>query len=276
MFVKRPYRGAAAVSILAASGMLCSTRAPVAGQHDTAARAGRPALRVRAPTHQCPEIEGAYVALLDRSRGILLLSSDEFPGGSPVGTANGTPMRVSGGAGTPWQLAEVGGKGASNRVWATRYGFRDEPLDGCVAFDKNRFSAEGDLASYVYWLVGSVYSKLPVAERRRDPAFRLSDRQVRVRISRPGQGEVDLAGKEGATLACRFADSGRVYLVIPFVLDQSTERVAVQVGFTDRPYWEAAEKTTVAFVVALPGMPVQVADLGLEIAVLDVAPAPGG
>ncbi len=52
---------------------------------------------------------------------------------------------------------------------------------------------------------------------------------------------------------------------------QAEERVAVEVGFTDQPYWESGEKTMVGFFVASPGAPVSVPEVGLEIAVLDVA-----
>ncbi len=231
----------------------------------------RSPLRVESGTQDCPGVVGAYVAVLDPARGILLLSGAPFPGGSPVGTADGRQMTVRVARTGPWQIARIGDAAAPTRVWAARYAFRGEAVRGCVGFDKDRFSAEGDLASYVHWLVGSVYARLPAAERERSPAFRLSDRVVRLRVSHQGLGTVDLKGKEGATLACRFGNEDRIFLVIPFVLDQAEERVAVEVGFTDQPYWESGEKTMIGFFVASPGAPVSVPELGLEIAVLDVS-----
>ena len=232
---------------------------------------GRPSLRVESEAQGCPGIVGAYVAVLDPARGILLLSGAPFPGASSAGTADGRPMTVGVARSQPWHVSRVGDAAAPIRVWAARYAFRGEAVRGCVGFDKDRFSAEGDLASYVHWLVGSVYARLPAAERERSPAFRLSNRVVRLRVSRPGLGAVDLKGKEGATLACRFPKEERIFLVIPFVLDDGEERVAVEVGFTDQPYWESGEKTMIGFFVASPGTSVSVPELGLEIAVLDVA-----
>jgi hypothetical protein len=232
---------------------------------------GRPSLRVESEAQGCPGVDGAYVALLDPARGILLLSAAPFPGGSPAGTAAGRPMTVGVAHSQPWHVSRIGDASAPIRVWAVHYAFRGEALRGCVGFDKDRFSAAGDLASYVHWLVGSVYAHLPQAERESSPAFRLSNRGVRLRVSHHGLGTVDLKGKEGATLACRFGNEDRIFLVIPFVLDQAEERVAVEVGFTDQPYWEAGEKTMTGFFVASPGTPVSVPDVGLEIAVLDVA-----
>ena len=43
----------------------------------------------------CPSVEGAFVALLDPARGMLLLSAAPFPGGHPVGDARGAEMTLS-------------------------------------------------------------------------------------------------------------------------------------------------------------------------------------
>ncbi len=230
-------------------------------------------LRVESGSQGCPGVVGAYVALLDPARGILLLSGGPFPGGAPAGTADGGPMTMHLTRTGPWQVTRVGDAARPTPVWAARYAFRDESVDGCVGFDKDRFSAEGDLVSYVQWLVGSIYARLPAAERERSPAFRLSDRGVRLRVSRQGDGAIELKGKEGATQACRFANDERIFLVIPFVLDDAEERVAVEVGFTDQPYWESAAKTMIGFFIASPGAPVTIDELGLDIAVVDVAGA---
>lgn len=264
-------RGAAvAAAVIAAS---------VTGVADAASasavQSGRSPMRIEDADAGCPGVEAAYVALLEPTRGILLLSAASFPGGDPVGTADGRPITVHLPRTGPWQVARAGSTDSPVRIWAARYAFRGAPVRGCVGFDKDRFSAAGDLASYVHWLVDGVYARLPAAERERRPAFRLSDRRVRLRVTRPGAGTVELSGKEGGTLACRFPDGERIYLLIPFVLDQSLERVAVDVGYTDRPYWEAAEKTMTGFAVAEPGSPAQVADPGLEVALLDVAPSIG-
>lgn len=272
---RAPHRLAAPAG-LALAALLASTAgsapAPPSSAHDPAPR---PALRLRAPEHGCPEIGGRFVALLDPSRGILLLSGASFPGGEAAGEAGGGPLRVAGGRAGDWQLAEVDADRPGTGVWSAGYGFRGDPVAGCVAFDKDRFSAEGDLVSYLHWLVGSVYAALPGQERARNPAFRLGDRQVALLVSRQGQGSIELRGKEGGTLACRFGDGDRTYLAIPFVLDEASQRVAVQVGATDEPYWGPGEKRMAAVVVTLPGVPAPVQELGVEVLVTAVASGPG-
>jgi hypothetical protein len=210
-------------------------------------------------------VAGTFVALFEPERGMLLLSGAPFPGGRDVGDASGGAFTVPGGR--PWALDQAGSGAGGVRLWAARYTTRFGSERGCVGFDKQRFSAEGDLFSYARWLIEKVYLELPADERSRWPGFRLSDRQIELRIEREGFGSVRLRGKEGATLACRFPDSDRIFLFIPFVLDQATARVAVQVGYSDRPYWEQAEKPTIGVVVGSPEMPAVLTDPPLVIVI---------
>ena len=109
-------------------------------------------------------------------------------------------------------------------MWGARYPFLATSGYGCVAFDREHWSSEGDLVTYARWLVEEVYLELPPEVRQRRPDLRMADREVSLRIERQGYGPVELSGKEGSTLACRYEDSQRLYLFIPFVLDEARRR----------------------------------------------------
>jgi len=135
-------------------------------------------------------------------------------------------------------------------LWAAHYPFLAASGRGCVGFDKQFWSSEGDLVTYMRWLVEDVYLELPAEERQRRPDFRLTDRVVKLRIDRPGYGPFHLSGKEGATLACRYRDGTRIYLLMAFVLDETTGRIAVKVASTDGEYFDTSKKTPLGWVIA--------------------------
>ena len=255
-------RALAHVKWIASVLLVCSCKFTAA---QAASPDPRPEIMVADTACSCPSVAGSFVALFDPERGVLLLSGAPFPGGRDAGVASGAAFTVAGGR--PWVLDRVGFGAGGDRLWAARYTTRFGSGRGCVGFDKQRFSAEGDLFSYARWLIEKVYLELPTEERTRWPGFRLSDRQIELRVEREGFSPVRLRGKEGATLACRFPDSDRILLFIPFVLDQATERVAVQVGYSDHPYWEKAEKPTIGVVVGSREVPATVADPPLTIVI---------
>jgi hypothetical protein len=209
---------------------------------------------------------------------VLLLSGAAFPGGREAATtATDTATMVTLPGNRTWELDSARGAEGPVRLWAARYTTRFGPNRGCVGFDKHRFSAEGDLFSYARWLIETVYLELPAEERARWPGLRLSNRQISLRIDRSGFAPFHLSGKEGATLAARYPDVHKLLLFIPFVLDESSGRVAVKVGSSDRPYWEEGEKTSLGFFVASLIEPATVSDPLLYIAVegIDLAsPSP--
>lgn len=234
------------------------------------ATADRPRLTVSDPAAGCPSVTGRFVALLDADRGILLLSAAPFPGGRPVTTAAGGPLQVDTGDGGRWNVVEATVAGAPSPLWASRSRFRERAATGCVAFDADRFSAAGDLASYVHWLAETVFARLPADETGARPPLRLAGREVRLRVGRAGSAPIELAGREGATLAFRFADSERVYLAIPYVLETTPPRLAVEIGSSQRPYWEPGAKQMLGFRVVAAGAPAAVDELGITVAVLGV------
>lgn len=226
----------------------------------------RPRIVVADSASGCPSVEGAFVTLLDPSRGMLLLSAAPFPGGHVAGDARGSAMTVSV-PGTKWPLEGIGSSQGQVPLWAARYPFLAASGRGCVGFDKQFWSSEGDLVTYARWLVEEVYLELPAEERQRRPDFHLGDRQVSIRVDRPGYGPFRLTGKEGATLACRYQDGARIYLLMPFVLDEASGRIAVKVAYTDGSYFDTSEKAPLGWVIASREEPGNLSDPPLTVTV---------
>ena len=248
---------------------LAAMLSPTGGAGQTFQDNLRPELVVTDSASGCPSAAGAFVTVLDPTRGLLLLSAAPFPGGHVVGDARGSAMKVSV-PGAEWPLDRIGSRQGQVSLWAARYPFLETSGRGCVGFDKQFWSSEGDLVTYVRWLVEEIYLKLPTEERQRRPDFRIRDRQVSLRIDRPGYGTFRLAGKEGATLACRYQDATRTYLLIPFVLDEATGRVAVKIAFTDGEYFDPSQKSPLGWVIASPEEPGNLSDPALTISVTGV------
>ena len=232
-----------AVAVVAA----LSVATPRAGNAQDVAL--RPQIVVTDAASGCPSVAGSFVTLLDPARGMLLLSAAPFPGGHVAGDARGSAMTVSV-PGVEWPLDRIGSAQGQVPIWAARYPFLAASGRGCVGFDKQFWSSEGDLVTYMRWLVEEIYLDLPAEERLRQPDFRLGDRQVSLRVERPGFGPFHLTGKEGATLACRYQDGARIYLLMPFVLHEATGRVAVKVASTDGEYFDTSKKAPLGWVIA--------------------------
>jgi len=215
----------------------------------------RPEIVVADSAAGCPSVEGVFVALLHPGRGMLLLSAAPFPGGRVIGDARGGSVDVTLPEAGTWKLDSAGSSHGQVPLWGARYPFQASSGRGCVGFDKQHWSSEGDLVTYLRWLVEEIYLELPAEERLRRPDFRLSDRQVSLRVERSGYGAIRLNGKEGSTLACRYADSGRVYLFMPFVLDEPNGRMAVKAASTDGSYFDTTAKQTIGWVVSSPEEP---------------------
>jgi hypothetical protein len=191
---------------------------------------------------------------------MLLLSAAEFPGGHAVGQASGDALRVELPRTGAWELARAGSADAPVPMWAAAYRKPIGGVGGCVAFDRDQYSSEGDLVTYAQWLVSDVYFKLPKEEREAFPALRLAGRTVRLRLQLAGYEPVPLQASEGATLAVRVPGGPQTLLLRPFVLDETTGRVAIEVSTTDQPYWQTAEKRPLGFVAASVAQPVALAE----------------
>jgi hypothetical protein len=233
----------------------------------------RPEIVVADSASGCPSVAGSFVVLLDPDRGMLILSGAPFPGGHAAGDARGSAMTLALGGGRDWALDRAGSSLGQAPLWAARYPFLATRGSGCVGFDRERWSSEGDLVTYARWLVEEIYLDMPAEERRRRPDLRLGDRELNLRVEREGYGAVQLAGKEGSTLACRYEDSGRIYLFLPFIVDESAERVAVKVAATDGSYFDTSAKETIGWTVASPGEPGALAGTTFTVAVEGVGAA---
>jgi hypothetical protein len=233
----------------------------------------RPQIVVADTGSGCPSVAGAFVALLDPARGMLLLSAAPFPGGHFVGDARSAAMTVSIPGAATWTLDRVGSGRGQAPLWGARYSFLAASGRGCVGFDKQRWSSEGDLVTYLRWLVEEIYFQIPTEERQRRADFRLSERQVSIVVERPGYGPFHLTGKEGATLACRYSDAARIYLFMPFILDEATGRVAVRISSTDGEYFDTSKKTVLGWVVASEDEPGAFSEPQLTVAVAGILPS---
>jgi len=239
-----------------------------------AGAAERPRLLLEDAAGGCPTIGGSFVALLRPERGMVLLSAAEFLGGRRVGTAAGGALRLAlPEAGSP-ELARAVTAAGTAGVWGAVYPFTGEPARGCVAFDRDRFSSEGDLVTYLRWLVDEVYLGLPAAERAARPAFAIGAREVAVRIEGLGFQPLRLAGREGAAMLFRLPGVERTFLLTPFVLDAGSGRIAAFVASTTEAFWQGGEKQTLGVVVAASGAPGALADPPLTVAVETVSAAP--
>ncbi len=227
----------------------------------------RPTLTIADASQGCPPIAGSFVALLDPARGMLLLSGAPFPGGRRVGEVDGRPLqaRVDG---RSWSVAAVGMDGGSGDVWGDVLPFRGRRVPGCVAFNRDRFSSEGDLASYVMWLVDHVYAELPEEVRLRYPAFRLANREVRIEVRPDGHLPLQLAGREGSSLAFRVPGDSRTYVLLPFIVGEAASRVVVRVSSTEGEYFSAADKVAVGTVLVTGEEPAMLGDPPFEIRLL--------
>lgn len=236
----------------------------------------RPEIVIADPAAGCPSAAGAFVVLLDPARGMLILSGAPFPGGHPAGDARGGELEVVVPGVSGWRLESAGSGIGQTPLWAARYPFLGAKGSGCVSFDRAHWSSEGDLVTYARWLVEEVYLQLPAAERQRRPDLRLADRQISLRVERAGFGPVRLSGREGTTLACRYSDGPRLFLFMPFVLDEPAGRVAVQVAATDGSYFDTIAKTTLGWLVAAPEAPGVLADAAITVIVEGIASSEGG
>jgi hypothetical protein len=254
--------------VLAIASLATAVAAATAAGAETA----RPRLQIEDPTRSCPAIGGSFVALLDPERGMVLLSAAEFLGGRRVGTASGGALRLALPEAGNATIARAGT--ASAAVWGAVYPFTAEHAAGCVAFDRDRFSSEGDLVTYLRWLVDEVYLGLPAQERAARPAFRIANREVKLQVQGLGFHPLPLAGREGSTLLFRLPGVERTYLLTPFVLDAGSGRVAAFLASTPQEYWQGGDKRKLGVIVAAPGTPGTLADPPITVAIEAVSPEP--
>jgi len=118
------------------------------------------------------------------------------------------------------------------------------------------------------WLVDHVYAELPEEVRVRYPAFRLANREVRLRVSPDGHPPLTLTGREGSSLAFRVPGDDRTFVLLPFIVGDAATRVVVRVSSTEGEYFSAADKVAVGTVVVTGEEPAMLGDPPFEIRLL--------
>jgi hypothetical protein len=183
---------------------------------------GRPPLTI-AGVPGCEGTSGRYVAWLRGSEPGLVLSSETFPGARRValddrgGLADASvvpaPGLVVSGARDAWGLRVLAAPGTP---------------EGCLGFDKDRFTWEGDLVSYVRYLGG-----LLAAARDLDATvttLEVRQRTVTLAVAEVGgPRRVRLQGPEGAMQGLgRWTDPVR-HFFLPVLVGPGEGRVLVRI-----------------------------------------------
>lgn len=214
--------------------------------------AARPALDLRAEFLGCPGVRGRYVVLLEPGKGALVLSTAAFPGGRAAGSATGGRFQaaVAGYGAVDVALAPEG------EVWALHGRGVDAGVTGCLAFDKDRFTWESDLLTYVRYLA----EELLAPAHAWDPAITslvVGTRTVRLEVTRPGRDMAVLEGVEGGMLGYGSLSDPVRYFVLPTVLGGPEPAVLARVLVNRGAAFEAGATTEIATaLVPADGTPV--------------------
>lgn len=198
---------------------------------------------------QCTRAEGAYVAFLLPGRGSLLVATQPFPGGRPVGAVEGPTLRVSIDGLGDYDLPTTDSQTEAIPVW----GMVDRSLDigqrtGCFSFSNRVFSSVDDLKTYLHWVLRDLFFRLRSADNTKPLDLRFADRRVGLQISAPGHHPVTLHTREAGTIGLRLPNSESVYYFQPVILDESQGTLAVKVLLKDDPFFGEGAAQEVAFV----------------------------
>ncbi|MEZ5333128.1 MAG: hypothetical protein R2991_14015 [Thermoanaerobaculia bacterium] len=238
----------AAIAIVLLGGALLPALAAQPG-------ASRPAIDLKAEYLGCPGVRGRYVVLLEPGRGGVVLSGGEFPGAQRVGAAAGGRFQgaVSGYGTVDVALAPDG------EIWALPDRTLDAGLSGCLAFDKDQFTWQSDLLTYVRYLA----DELLVPANRWDPAITslaVGTRTVRLEVTRPGRDTAVLEGVEGGMLGYGATTDPVRYFVLPTVLGGAAPPVLARILINRGTAFEAGATTELATaLVPADGTPVTTA-----------------
>ncbi len=177
----------------------------------------------------CEEIQCVVIGFLIPERGMLLLSSLPFPGGTEVGELREGVLSFS--------LAPLGSfdlnTNQTSDVPLTIWGALDPVLPvglrtGCIAFDRALFSDIDDFKTYIMWILGK-YTEFAPATATGGWAMRISDRMVTLSITPDGYGSAQIRVKEGGLTELRLRGQESMFAFLPVILDEQAGRVAVRV-----------------------------------------------
>ena len=206
----------------------------------------------------CAEVRGAHVGLVVPQRGIVLLGTRPFPGGSEVGAVEGGRLVVEIPGFGSLELASAESAGRAP-VW----GLFDRSLtvgesDGCFGFGERRFSDVDDLKTYLHWWVREVLDRVPRTAGEPAPAVWLAGRPVTFEVVAEGWRPLELEIVEGSTSGFAPMEGGPTYYFQPFVLGRAGRLAAVRVWKKEGAYFGLGAAGDVAFVVIGPDEPVRV------------------
>jgi hypothetical protein len=168
----------------------------------------------------CAGVAGRYLATLTDGRATVL-SAAEFPGGGPVSESEAGVASPTGGL---WRFSVPG--------------FAPDAT-GCVAFDKDRFTWPGDLATYVQYLI----RELLLPAQALDPGLRtltVRDRTVRLEVQRPERDAAILSGPEGAMLGYGKLDDPERFFFLPVLLGEGENALVRIFRNQGEPFGERA------------------------------------
>jgi hypothetical protein len=200
----------------------------------------------------CAEVRGAHVGLVVPDKGIVLLATQSFPGGTRAGTLEGDRLVADIESFGHLELASAGSR-AGTAIW----GMLDRSLDvgasdGCFGFGARRFSDIDDLKTYLHWWVRQVLDRVPEPDGDLAPAVWLAGRPVSFEIQAAGHRPLEMRITEGSTSAFQPRDSERRYYFQPFVVGRAGSRALVRVSTKQSGYYTPTEVSEIAFVAIGP------------------------
>ena len=178
---------------------VCGLAVALFSMLSTGERTGAVAIRSRTLLG-CSAASGDFVAFLVPGSGIVLLATQEFPGGSPVGTVGDGRLEVR--TSRLWRSEPgLGHRARNRRLGHARPHTRDRraarAASPSVSFG---WSSVDDLKTYLHWAVREVLAKHPVRRvggRTTRRSSKLAERQVTLEVLTPDHRVLHLRGVEG-------------------------------------------------------------------------------
>jgi hypothetical protein len=196
----------------------------------------------------CPLVRGHFVAFSSPGNGMVLLASQPFPGGSPVGSVENGRLEVSvpGYGEVP---ASVEGAISGSPIW----GMLDRTLDlgqkrACLGLEERRFSDVNDLKTYFRWFFEHVLDRIDLHPGEPAPAIWLEDRKVTLELLTPDHRTLRVRGDEGATLGFQPHESEHKIFFQPFVLGDGGDGIVVSVSTKTGDFFGPGTAEEIAFV----------------------------
>lgn len=224
------------------------------------AAAQRPPLTVTDPEDAigCGEMTGRYVSFARPGVGVVLLSAEPFPGSRPAGEVVDGALALTLPGVEPLTFGVSGAAG-------TVHGLLDRaiapPAPGCVSFDKDRFTWESDLRTYLRALWEDALAAVSGAAPAISSHLHVGERTVRLTVGGEGVVPLEIGAVEGGLAGMRLTGQDAVWYVRPFVV-AGGESTVVEVLSGAGAVYAADGPTRVAVVAvgrqaptAVPGAP---------------------